>query len=343
MSVINQMLRELDQRNNQNNRRAKTILPSSYLVPENNNKNRIMMIGVITVFFTVLAAGYYFKFIPNTDVELARVEDKVLPTVEKQDIVSQYIVLPKPPEIKAVQTALEIDQSIKEPEIALLEEQSPREATIEHSEASTSPELQRVVKLHRQPDSRIEAERLFKSARRNVESNQFSAARRLLNQALEISPDFHNARVLLFSLLLQQQQTEAMEIGLEQSLQQWPDVHEYKQMKARLFMQQAKINEALEILVKDIPDVSVAPEYHALLAYVAQQTAKDQLAKEHYQLLLQQHSSRADWWLGLAVSEERLANKESALQAYRQAIGRPGLSQSVRDYARQRIKILQGF
>ena len=67
------------------------------------------------------------------------------------------------------------------------------------------------------------------------------------------------------------------------------------------------------------------------------------MAIEHYQLLLQHYPNRADWWLGLAVSEERQANKEAALQAYRQAIAKPGLTQNVSDYARQRIKILQGF
>ena len=101
--------------------------------------------------------------------------------------------------------------------------------------------------------------------------------------------------------------------------------------------------QALTVLQKVIPPVSEATDFHALLAYVAQQLSNDQLASKHYQLLLQQQPGRADWWLGLGVSEERLGNKEVALQAYQQSIGKPGLSQSVREYARQRIKVLQGF
>ncbi|MCP4090147.1 MAG: MSHA biogenesis protein MshN, partial [Gammaproteobacteria bacterium] len=93
----------------------------------------------------------------------------------------------------------------------------------------------------------------------------------------------------------------------------------------------------------DIPIVSEAPEYHELLAYVAQQLKKDRVAIKHYQMLLQQNANRADWWLGVAVSEDRLGNNQPALQAYQQAIDKPGLSFTVQAYARKRIKALQGF
>jgi len=114
-------------------------------------------------------------------------------------------------------------------------------------------------------------------------------------------------------------------------------------MKARLLLQQGLKAEALVELEKVVPQVTEAPEYHALLAYVAQQLGSDQLARKHYQLLLQQHPQRADWWLGLGVSEERLGNKSPALQAYQHATARPGLSLSVQQYAKKRIRILQGF
>jgi len=169
------------------------------------------------------------------------------------------------------------------------------------------------------------------------------AAKSLLNQSLELNANNHQARVLLLSVLLKLTHLEEMQTLLSTSLSQWSEVTEYRQMQARLYLQQGKQALAFTALDNDIPPVSNSPDYHALLAYIAQQLKKDSLASHHYQLLLQFNNSRADWWLGLAVSEERVGNVSIALEAYNQSISQIGLSESVKNYARLRIKAIQGY
>jgi len=349
MSVINQMLKELDQRNAANhignNSNSGNQTPTSYTLPEESNHFK-KIVAAIVIILTMVSV-YYFKFMHKSIVTEQEQQGTQPIAIENSPVNVQ------PSEQKVVfEQPVIVAKSINEKSIEdiAIEEKNGDDEIIEEKiigkekeVLSLNDEPPRVVKSKRQMDVKTQAERLYKSARQKLDTNQFSEASELLEQAITIKSDFHNARVLQFSILLQRQQFDYLRQQVEASLQLWPEVHDYRLVKARLLLQQELKTEALVLLEKDIPPVSTAPEYHALLAYAAQQTQNDQLAKKHYQLLLQQQSNRADWWLGLAVSEERLGNKESALQAYEHAVERQGLSQSVSEYARQRIKALQGF
>ncbi len=355
MSVINQMLKELDQRKAPPRAGAEAGMPTGYVIRESNSRYIFILLGIIAIL--LLAIIYYFNLPANNNIAVKQGQpDKettpslltvVEPAEAEQPTVSEAIKNPGELSREIIKTQINapvLMASDIETNDVITAESTP---VIQQDELETASQPitveQKIVKSKVKPDPVKQAERLYRVARQKIEVGEITAAVELLNKALINSMDLHKARILLFSLLLRQQQITSLQSQLDDSLLRWPAVHEYRQLKARLLSQNANNELALDLLGSDIPLVSVAPEYHGLLAYVAQQAKKDAVAVKHYRILLAHNSARPDWWLGLAVSEERSGNPKAALQAYKQAVGRPGLTQSVQIYARNRIKSLQGF
>ena len=376
MSVINQMLKELDQRKAATTVGLDASLP--YAKPQESKNNRLLLIllGVIAILlifviyilkFPVTNGGDSSGIYDTADMPATPVIDnssnsnsrnfnsrnnasKSLNT-EPTQTVQQQVTDHQAAKVPAQEPSLAVNEAavMPEPSQTLIQKIDQDKQIIadtevvEISEAVTSDNQQRIIKSNRQIDKKAQAERLYRSAREKIQARQNSEAVGLLEQALHNSDELHKARILLFTMLLQQQQISSLQPRLENSITQWPAIHEYRQMKARLLSSQSDNEAALRLLESDIPAVSKAPEYHELLAYIAQQLKNDPVAIKHYQMLLQQSPNRADWWLGVAVSEDRLGNKQPALQAFQQAIDKQGLSSTVQAYAQKRIKALQGF
>ena len=222
-------------------------------------------------------------------------------------------------------------------------EQVTSDKTTDASEPVVEATASSIIKSKPKLSLKAQSQALYHSAKAEVDLAQLQKAKLSLTQSLELDNNNHQARLLLLSIWLGEANYSTMESSLDSALNQWPKVHQYRQIKARLLMATEHQQEALVVLQSDIPNVTEAQEYHALLAYVAQQLSNDELASMHYQLLLGTDNTRADWWLGIAVSQERLGNQQIALQAYQQSISHPGLTESVKQYARQRITALQGY
>ncbi|MCP3675390.1 MAG: hypothetical protein GY829_13070 [Gammaproteobacteria bacterium] len=361
MSVINQMLKDLDQR-----KAAATVgldpsLPFANQEESNNNRWLMFLLGIIAILLIFVIYTLNFPLTKTVQQEVIShqptkelVEEPAVPIIEPANIEPANIepanIEPANIEPANIEPANIEPENFQEPNQLLKQQINHNNQTtaagsdpVAIPEAETEEKQYQIVKSNRQIDKKAQAERLFQSAREKVQARQHLEATGLLEQALQSSDELHKARILLFTLLLQQQQITSLQPRLEYSIKQWPTVHEYRQVKARLLSFESDNEAALQLLESDIPVVSKAPEYHELLAYVAQQLKKDQVAIKHYQMLLQQNSNRADWWLGIAVSEDRLGNKQPALQAFQQALNKQGLSSTVQAYARKRIKALQGF
>lgn len=81
-------------------------------------------------------------------------------------------------------------------------------------------------------------------------------------------------------------------------------------------------------------------EYLSLRAAVAQRNRVDDIALQSYQLLTEQEPSNGRWWLGLAITQERLAQWSEAKYAYQQALKNIGLSSQSHQFIRERLQAL---
>ncbi|MCP4413017.1 MAG: hypothetical protein GY808_10705 [Gammaproteobacteria bacterium] len=337
MSVINQMLKELDQRKAATTVGLNPSFPYANQEESKNNRWLILLLGIIAILLVFVI--YILKFPPTKAVQQEVISHQPTKVPVEESAVS--LIEPTNEPTNLHEPAQTLKQQINQNSQTIAADSDT--VVIPDAESKSEGNQHQIVKSNLQIDKKAQAERLYRSAREKVQARQHFEAIGLLEQALQSSDKFHKARILLFTLLLQQQQIASLQPRLEYSIKQWPTVHEYRQVKGRLLSIKSDNEAAMQLLESDIPLVSEAPEYHELLAYVAQQLRKDLIAIKHYQMLLQQNSNRADWWLGVAISEDRLGNNQPALQAYQQAIGKQGLSSTVQAYARKRIKALQGF
>lgn len=370
MSVINQMLKNLDERKRGNKPpTARDFAFSQGVSGQNISPVKMISLIIVVIFLVVLiTAVTIYKFdlfnanqeamiessIPiNQENKISETNNQIDEVKQKNTVINEEpTVQPQDSSIKDTVTdklvieKLIVNQKVK-PEVKSetkpIEQSSKTEDVATQDLIDSEQETAKIIKTAAKVNLKAQSDKLFNQAQSSVDRGNVSKAKQQLSKALDANFKNHKARLLLLTLLLENANFVEMQKILDGSLNQWPNVNEYRQLQARLHLEKGDKQQALDILQDEIPSVEMSVDYHALLAFVAQQLQQDSLASKHFQLLLQHNNSRADWWLGFAVSQERLGNNELALQAYNQSISRTGLSETVKNYARQRIKIIQGY
>lgn len=112
-------------------------------------------------------------------------------------------------------------------------------------------------------------------------------------------------------------------------------------LRARALHAKGRLPDALAILESNVPAVTQNVEYRVTLATLLQQAGRNTDAARHWSALIAEDDSRAAWWVGLAIALETGGETNSAVRAYSQAAQLPGLSPSLADYVRERLKSLQ--
>jgi len=112
-------------------------------------------------------------------------------------------------------------------------------------------------------------------------------------------------------------------------------------LRARALHARGDVVGAVATLEQDIPPAGQHLEYRITLATLLQQAGRSAEAARHWSVLIAQDDSRAAWWVGLAIALESGGEESGAVRAYSQAAKLPGLSPSLADYVRDRLKTLQ--
>lgn len=112
-------------------------------------------------------------------------------------------------------------------------------------------------------------------------------------------------------------------------------------LRARAQLAQGHLEQAVATLESRVPPVDGHVEYRVTLATLLQQAGQAELSAGHWSELIAYDDSRAAWWLGLAIALESGGRTRSAVRAYAQAATMPGLSESLTEYARARLRALQ--
>ncbi|WP_449287583.1 tetratricopeptide repeat protein [Marinobacter sp. PE14] len=112
-------------------------------------------------------------------------------------------------------------------------------------------------------------------------------------------------------------------------------------LRARALHAKGRLPDAIAALESSVPAVRQNVEYRVTLATLLQQAGRNADAARHWSALIAEDDSRAAWWVGLAIALEAGGEINSAVRAYSQAVQLPGLSPSLADYVRERLKSLQ--
>ena len=368
MSLINQMLRDLESRNTPNN--APSSLQQNIQVTQAPRSKTPMLIWSLLII--VATGGTYWayqyskslaKIPPASAADNIKKEpvpatpfEQVLATPNAVANTAAPKIEPKPPEnaitppapaaqaapiaqaTPAVQAAPAVHPN---PPVQEVQPAPPIQAAPEI--VAAPPVKNRPITANpsqpKQTTAKQRADDLYRQAENNFE-NPLAVSYKL-EQALNLDPRHLKARLLLAKTLHSQGQADKTGEFLDQSLALFPDNLQFINTRAQLFLQQKNPDGALRILQRIDLANSSNETYLSLLAAAYQQLQSFTNAAGIYQKLVSVNPEKAENWLGFALAQEKLGNAKLAREAYQQALGKNTLQPSVASYVKQRLSELR--
>lgn len=164
----------------------------------------------------------------------------------------------------------------------------------------------------------------------------------LLQEILLKIPNASDVRENLAALFLAykdfNQAAEVVNEGLKYS----PSDAALITIKARIFLDQGKAVAAINLLGGHRPSITSYPDFYATLAAAYQSEGRILEAGSIYQSLIQIDPHDGRYWLGYAIALEHNHKLNQAIEAYLKASQNPESEPTVRAYAVNRLKFLQG-
>lgn len=332
MSLINQMLRDLEQRNRQAAKPAPKLELRS--APQDKPGG-----GLPWLVGTAIALGLLYLWQqqqpgqPNRQpapaaVASAPIEPRPAPPQLSIDI-------PPAPPIAQTSQALTPLVANNDQQTLVINPAIPAESPLaEHSPAAPVPAL----KPLKTPSPSQQAEALY---RRAQASNSPSTIREYLQKALTQNPSHLPARSMLLQTLLKAGVgTEEIGEFVEDSLQLFPDNLLFVKTRAHLYVQQKDFAAATRVLEKIDANTVADSAFLALLAAAYQQQQAFPQAEQTYRRLTQLQPDKAEHWLGLAISQDKLGQPQAARESYSRALEPNTLDAEVVNYIKQRLGAL---
>ncbi|OQW80009.1 MAG: hypothetical protein BVN35_01150 [Proteobacteria bacterium ST_bin11] len=336
MSLINQMLRDLEQRNTPNTNSA----PKLALRPALATKEKRRWYWLIA-FALTLPLHYVWRqtYSPQT-------EQPALPAAPPQlSAPTPTQAPPTEPAKVAVPEVPMANTSLAQPPASTSEQVSQASAALEPEMPSSSPvsaaippSLEPAATPVKVQTPAQQADALYRRAKTGKSA---SAVEALLRHALQLNPKHLGARTLLLQTLLKTQAgAEELTDLVQESLQFFPDNLLFVKTQAHLYVQQKNFAAATNTLEQVDADAVDDVAYLSLLAAGYQQQQRFPQAERIYQRLTQFQAEKAEHWLGLAICRDKLSQTQAAAQAYQQALDKNTLNADIVDYIKQRLGAL---
>ena len=184
------------------------------------------------------------------------------------------------------------------------------------------------------------ADHLFARAQQALSRHQQQRGESLLRQALDEYSRHVSARSQLAALHVSRQQEDKAERLLAEGLVTDSNQLALARPYAQLLSARDELVPALEALDTAIAQRQADAETLALRAAILYRIGRHTESVSDYRQALQVQPNQALWWTGLAVALEQSSRSAQALEAYRRAVKLP-LENPVDDYVKQRIQVLR--
>jgi len=358
MSLINQMLRDLESRNSANN--APSMLQHNIQATQPPASKMPLLIGSLLAIIT--AGGTYWAYQYSktlVDPPPAIVADNIkkdpIPIAPYEKVLAAPNAVTdiapkagqKPPENTTTQPVSAVQPIPTVNPTPAVQPNPPAQPTPAVSVASeiapeslikNRPIMPKAAPI-KQQTAKQRADILYRQAENSFDDS--SAAAYKLEQALNLDPRHLKARLLLVKTLHNQGQADKTAEFLDQSLALFPDNLQFINTRAQLFLQQKNPNGALKTLQRIDLTNSSNETYLSLLAATYQQLQSFTNAANVYQRLITVNPEKAENWLGFALAQEKIGNPKLAREAYQQALSKNNLKESIVSYIKQRLTELR--
>ena len=376
MSLINQMLQDLEQR-----RTAEAgVSPLGGLSPSSSgarptNPINYFLLGMVLVLVVLAAVVTAYLFGANNSPALssqtpqAQLQQTMVTPEKKSAFVSQLKAKSDLVENMGVQNKGVENNEPRIAEKVMLEKKAPKNKktviskniVTEGKAVSVEPELAKLepaisvvatdqpvkpepaaeIKKYIRPLTTMQqAQVAFQVAVKHIGRGKNQDAHDALSRALSLAPTHNRARETLAALLLNTGRVTEAAAALREGLSLQPKTASLAKLYARILVDQDDLGSAVAVLERAQSSAKGNADYQALLAALYQRTGKHAQAAQSYRQVLQVRSNVASWWMGLALSLEPMGETGNALNAYHRALKTGGLSTDVSQFVMRRIEAL---
>jgi Flp pilus assembly protein TadD len=186
------------------------------------------------------------------------------------------------------------------------------------------------------------ADQLFNKAQTALARHDNDIAAHLLQQVLAEDPRYKTAREQLVTLTIRNGQPERAEALLLEGLALSPRHTELAIAYAQLLVERGALAPALAWLQDFAKGGAADADILALQAAIQDRLQRYAEAVDSYRAALRLRPGQAVWWTGLGVALEHSGQSSAALSSYRRAAQLPA-QDAVRAFVEQRIQALAGL
>jgi Flp pilus assembly protein TadD len=379
MSVVNQMLRDLDDRKVGEE-------PHSGIYQPSRNNSRSILVTAMIVFFVVLVGTlgwltYIYSSVKPIEIiapEQVKSTSSASVSVDAEFEAPQLaaelkVVAPRASRPVIDQTPTEFKQRIsintnnhdvrsinptqQKPQINMpnlpaqtqnsnLKMQMPTEQirydTDKSSDKKNQSKQVSVTRDFSKQASGVEktATSLQDQAFAALRSGQDALGIELLSKLIKLEPENIAVAKKLAAVLYSKNQSIRATAVLEESIRVSPQDPSLRLMLARLLVKSNDSIRALAIITPPSPLGSESIEFLGFRAALAERLGNYEVAYDDYTRLSRVQRNESRWWLGLAISSERVEAYQMATEAYQRVIALDQLGAEVKSFAQQRINQL---
>lgn len=175
-------------------------------------------------------------------------------------------------------------------------------------------------------------------AREQLNAGQRDAAEATLKQALLATPGDVAARQMLFGLLMEQRRGDEALTLLKEGLAAHPEQTQWASNAARLQVDKSDLAGAWETLQGSLPAAAGQGEYRAFCGTVLSRLKRYGEAIEHYQAALRTNQTEGRWWVGMALAFEAQGKMPESRAAFARAQASGNLPPELAAYVESKLR-----
>ncbi|MBL4766040.1 MAG: tetratricopeptide repeat protein [Colwellia sp.] len=339
VSVINQMLKDLEQRTPAQGQVAMPVAISN-----KPSTIKIVLISVAVLVSLNLLGFYIWNLQEQIQQQTQQVKQRVSSSeliVAEQELKQEQKQVQVQPEVLTSELIVEAQELKQEQKQAQIQQQelsneakTPVKAKVEIAKVTAS---KMSVSRRQLTSAELVAQKLIR-AEKSIKINEITKAEQLFEEVLIIEPNHKQARKKLAALWFGRRSYQQATNLLSQGISLDRSDAQLRLLKAKIHLQQGQHQAAYNTL-KPLA-VLKQQEYQLMLANVAQQIKQYKSAIQAYKILINMQSYSGRWHLGLAIVYDKNSQFSLAITEYALALTKSDLSIATAEFAEQRMQAL---
>ncbi len=332
MSLINQMLKDLEKRRSRDLETSSTLSQNITWESRPNKKtfNWLSLSIIFTLAALLSVIGYLLWERTSQNTMISSAEKKTVVTNQKVKV--KKVVVKKQPVRKKVKEEIIIKNNS--------EEVVDVDDSVDVEDLDNAPPL-KLKKTHRPLNSKQLAEIAYKKGYRFLQQGRMHQGKESLRNALSLYIPHIKAREMLAGIYIKSgRYIDAAEL-LSEGVKVVPEYPLFAQLYARVLLEQSNPQLAIKILEQGSARMKVEPDYYALLAATYQRVKNHKKAVDIYLRLVKVRPAVGVWWLGLGISLEKSGKNQEAVEAYQRAQKTGSLKAGLAKFTNNRVSALQ--